>query len=217
MGLVIIIGAGTGISYGVAEKFGKEGYRIALIARNVSRLKELATALQQEGIDVLYAAGDVAQETSLRQALNQISEAAGIADMILYNPSGASNKDILDLDWETIKDMLDISVGGYFNLMKMVLPSYLQQNHGKLFVTGGGLSLSGDPRMAALSMGKAAQRNLVQAFQKKVDGTNVHIAQVIVRGYVQPTDEKYNPTAIAEIFWKLFLQQPGEFEYEIIY
>lgn len=217
MGLVIIIGAGTGISYGVAQKFGKEGYRIALIARNEPRLEELATALQQEGIDVLYAAGDVAQEDSLRHALNQISQVAGVADMILYNPSGASNKDILDLDWETIKDMLDISVGGYFNLMKMVLPSYLQQNHGKLFVTGGGLSLSGDPRMTALSMGKAAQRNLVQAFQKKVDGTHIHIAQVIVRGYVQPTDEKYNPAAIAEIFWKLFLQQPGEFELEIIY
>jgi NADP-dependent 3-hydroxy acid dehydrogenase YdfG len=217
MGLVIIIGAGTGISYGVAQKFGKEGYRIALIARNEPRLEELATALQQEGIDVLYAAGDVAQEDSLRHALNQISQVAGVADMILYNPSGASNKDILDLDWETIKDMLDISVGGYFNLMKMVLPSYLQQNHGKLFVTGGGLSLSGDPRMTALSMGKAAQRNLVQAFQKKVDGTHIHIAQVIVRGYVQPTDEKYNPAAIAEIFWKLFLQQPGEYEGEIIY
>lgn len=217
MGLVIIIGAGTGISYGVAQKFGNEGYRIALIARNEAKLKQLATSLQQDGIEVIYAAGDVAREDSLKGALDQISEAAGIADMILYNPSGASNKDILDLDWETIKDMLDISVGGYFNLMKMVLPSYLQQNHGKLFVTGGGLSLSGDPRMTALSMGKAAQRNLVQAFQKKVEGTHVHIAQVIVRGYVQPTDEKYNPAAIAEIFWKLFLQQPGDFEYEIIY
>lgn len=149
-----------------SPKFGKEGYRIALIARNETKLKQLATSLQQEGIDVIYAAGDVAQEDSLKGALDQISEAGGIADMILYNPSGASNKDILDLDWETIKDMLDISVGGYFNLMKMVLPSYLRQNHGKLFVTGGGLSLSGDPRMTALSMGKAAQRNLVQAFQK---------------------------------------------------
>ncbi len=41
MGLVIIIGAGPGISYGVAEKFGKAGYRIALIARNEEKLKAL--------------------------------------------------------------------------------------------------------------------------------------------------------------------------------
>ena len=135
MGLVVSIGAGTGISYGVAQKFGNEGYRIALIARNETKLKQLAASLRQERIDVIYAAGDVAREDSLKGALNQISEAAGIADMILYNPSGASNKDILDLDWETIKDLLDISVGGYFNLMKMVLPDYLKENHGKLFVT----------------------------------------------------------------------------------
>ena len=217
MGLVVIVGAGKGISYGVAHKFGKEGYRIALIARNESKLQQLAAGLQQEGIDVVYVVGDVASEDSLRQAIRHIKETEGEADMILYNPSGAYNKDILDLDWETIKDMLDISVGGYFNLMKMILPDYLKQNQGKLFVTGGGLSLSGDPGMTALSIGKAAQRNLVQAFQKKVAGSNVHIAQVVVRGYVQPTDEKYNPTAIAEIFWKLFLQQPGEFEFEIIY
>lgn len=217
MGLVVIIGAGKGISYGVAQKFGREGYRIALVARNAAKLEVLSAGLQQEGIDVIFTIGDVAQESSLRQAMMDIRQRAGEADMILYNPSGASNKDILDLDWETIKDVLDISVGGYFNLMKMILPDCLRQNHGKLFVTGGGLSLSGDPGMTALSMGKAAQRNLVQAFQKKVAGTHVHIAQVIVHGYVQPTDEKYNPTAIAEIFWKLFLQQPGEFEGEIIY
>lgn len=217
MGLVIIIGAGPGISYGVAQKFGKEGYKVALIARNAEKLKVLTDDLKAQGIDAIYTVGDVSAEDSLKYALDEITEQEGQAEMILYNPSGASNKDILELDWDTVKATLDISVGGYFNMMKMVLPYYLEQNKGKLFVTGGGLSLSGDPRMTALSVGKAAQRNMVQAFQKKVAGTNVHIAQVIVRGYVQQSDEKYNPAAIAEIFWKLFLQQPGEFEYEIIY
>lgn len=217
MGLVIIIGAGPGISSGVAKKFGKEGYRIGLIARNEDKLRQLISELKAEGIDATYAVGDVASEKSLKQALGKISGEPGEADMILYNPSGASNKDILEQDWDTIKAMMDISVGGYFNLMKMVLPYSLDQNRGKLFVTGGGLSLHGDPRMTALSVGKAAQRNMVQAFQKKVDSTHVHIAQVIVRGYVQPSDDKYNPAAIAEIFWKLFLQKPGEFEHEIIY
>lgn len=217
MGQVIIIGAGPGISYAVAEKFGQEGYKIALIARNEEKLRKLTEALQSKGIDAVYAVGNVAEEQSLKQAIAQVQRNEGQADMILYNPSGSSNKDILEQDWETIKANLDISVGGYFNLMKMVLPNYLELNKGKLFVTGGGLALSGDPKMTALSIGKAAERNLVQAFQKKADGTNVHIAQVIVCGYVQPADAKYNPSAIAEIFWRLFQQQPGGYEYEVIY
>jgi hypothetical protein len=50
-----------------------------------------------------------------------------------------------------------------------------------------------------------------------VAGTDIHIAQLTVCGYVNPQDEKYNPDAIAEQYWNLFIQKPGEFENEIIY
>lgn len=110
-----------------------------------------------------------------------------------------------------------MNVGGYFNLMKLVLPFCIKENKGKLFVTGGGFALGGDDQWTSLSVGKAALCNLVQAFQKKVSGTNVHIAQLTVCGYVNPIDEKYSPALIAEQYWKLYNQKQGEFEEEIIY
>lgn len=217
MGLVIIIGVGPGISYGVARRFGKEGYKIGLIARREERLAGFATQLQAEAIDARYATADVTDETSLKKALTYLNAAEGEADMILYNPSGYSKKEILEQDWETIKGAIDISAGGFFHLMKMVLPHYLERNEGRLFATGGGTALQGDANMAALSVGKAAMRNLVQAFQQRVKGTNIHIAQVTVQGYVQPSDAKYNPEAIAEVFWKLYNEKDGSFTAEITY
>lgn len=217
MKLIVIIGAGPGISQGVARKFGTEGFKIALLARSESKLKGLVNDLKLEGIEAIYAVCDVADEVSLKNALSEIRQSAGHAEMILYNAAAVSVKDILDQDWESIKSNLDISVGGYFNLMKAVLPYCMANNTGKLFVTGGGFALQGDPQWTSLSVGKAALRNLVQAFQKRVEGTNVHIAQLTVCGYVNPQDEKYNPDAIAEQYWKLFNQKPGESDHEIIY
>lgn len=217
MKLITIIGAGPGISQGVARKFGREGFKIALIARSENKLKDLVNDLQKEGIDATYAAADAADEGSLKKALSEIRETSGHAEMILYNASGASVRDILEQDWKTIQSNLDISVGGYFNLMKNVLPYCLANNTGKLFATGGGFALQGDPQWTSLSVGKAALRNLVQAFQKRVEGSNVHVAQLTVCGYVNPQDGKYNPEAIAEQYWKLFNQSPGEFENEVIY
>lgn len=217
MKLIIIIGAGPGISQGVARKFGKEGYKIALVARSENKLKELVNDLKKEGFDATYAIGDVADENNLKKAMSEIRESSGHASMILYNAAAVTVKDILEQDWETIKSNLDISVGGYFNLMKAVLPYCITNKTGKLFVTGGGFALQGDPQWTSLSLGKAALRNLVQAFQKRVEGTNIHVAQLTVCGYVNPHDEKYNPDAIAEQYWKLFNQKPGEFENEIIY
>jgi short-subunit dehydrogenase len=215
--LITIIGVGQGISYGVAKKFGNEGFHVALVARTESKLKELVQQLEQDGISSSYEVADVGNEDSLKSALLSIKEKQGHAEVILYNAAAVTVKDILEQDWNTIKSQMDINVGGYFNLMKMVLPYCLKENKGKLFVTGGGFALGGDDNWTSLSVGKAALRNLVQAFQKKTHGTNVHIAQLTVCGYVNPQDEKYSPTAIAEQYWKLYNQPTGNFENEIIY
>lgn len=215
--LITIIGAGEGISKGVAEKFGKEGFKITLIARTESKLKEQVEQLSKNNISASYAVADVANADSLQNALVSIRDKEGHAEVILYNAAAVSVMDILEQNWETIKNQMDVTVGGYFNLMKMVLPYCLKENKGKLFVTNGGFALGGDEQWTSLSVGKAALRNLVQAFQKKVKETNVHVAQLTVCGYVNPSDEKYNPKLIAEQYWKLYLQNPSEFEGEIIY
>ena len=215
--LITIIGAGPGISQGVAEKFGKENFKIALISRTESKLQEQVMELAKIGIDATYAVADVANKDNLKNALMSIKEKEGHAEIILYNAAAVSVTDILDQNWETIKQQMDVNVGGYFNLMKMVLPFCIKENKGKLFVTNGGLSLGGDDQLTSLSVGKAALRNLVQAFQKKVNGTGVHIAQLTVCGFVNPEDEKYNAKAIAEQYWKLYNQKEENFEGEIIY
>lgn len=110
-----------------------------------------------------------------------------------------------------------MNAGGAFHLLKTVVPFGLKQDKGKLFFTGGGFALGGDPQWTSLSVGKAALRNLIQAFVKRTEGTGVHIAQLTVCGYVNPEDEKYSPAKIAEQYMKLFEQKPGEFEHEIIY
>lgn len=214
---ITIIGAGPGISNAVARKFGNEGYAVGLIARNESKLNEQVKALDAEGIKAVYATADVADEMSLLAALSVIREKLGHADMILYNAAAVSVKDVLEQDWETMQQNLDVSVGGFFHLMKLVLPYCISKNTGKLFVTGGGFALQGDPQWTTLSVGKAALRNLVQAYQKKVEGSNIHIAQLTVCGFVNPSDKKYSPEKIAEQYWKLFIQEPGSFEPEVIY
>lgn len=217
MGLITIIGAGFGISFAVAQKFGKHGFKIGLVARNEEKLKNQVAQLAESGIEAAYAVGDVANESSLKNALLGIMDTFGHADLILYNAGAADVKDVLEQSWETIRTQLDVNVGGAFSLGKIVLPFCLAENKGKIFFTGGGFAFQGDPQWTSLSIGKAALRNLVQAFAKRVENTNVHVAQLIVCGFVNPADEKYSPDAIAEQYWKLFNQKPGEFENEIVY
>lgn len=214
---ILIVGAGPGISYSIAKRFGREGFRVALIARNAEKLERLTRELAETGIEAIAAAADVTYAEALHAAVDQIRREIGHPDVTVFNPSGFSMKEILDQEWDTIRWATDVSAGGLFHLMKVLLLDYLARGRGKILVTGGGTALQGVASMAALSVGKAAMRNLVQAFQQRVANTPIHIAQVTVCGYVHPREEKYNPDAIAEIFWQLYLQEPGEYEPEVIY
>ena len=47
---IIVVGYGPGISTGVAEKFGAEGFQVSLVARNKERLDAGVKALEAKGV-----------------------------------------------------------------------------------------------------------------------------------------------------------------------
>lgn len=47
---IIIIGAGPGLSRGIAEKFGNEGYKVGLVSRNAEKLEKEISRLENKGI-----------------------------------------------------------------------------------------------------------------------------------------------------------------------
>ncbi|MBI1185698.1 SDR family NAD(P)-dependent oxidoreductase [bacterium] len=214
---IIILGAGPGISNAVAMRFASEGFEVYLVARNEHKLQLLTEKLAQQGVAAHYTVANLADPLSLKNAIDRIKAHKGNPAMVLYNAAAVDVKHIFDQDWAIMQRTLETNLGAPFHLIKILLPDMLTANEGKLFFTGGGFALNGDPLWTTLSVGKAAQRNLIQAAAKLTNNTNVHLAQLIVCGYVNESDEKYNPNAIAEQYWKLFVQQPGAYETEVIY
>lgn len=214
---ITIIGAGPGISRAVAEKFGSEGFSVGLIARNEAKLQAEAAALQQKGIRATYASADAGNESSLTAALDTIGNTLGPADVVLYNAYASAFKPLEGETWESLQQQFAVNVGGAFFVLKKYLPLYKQAGKGKLFFTGGGVSLHPQPNLTGLSMGKAALRNLVLGTAGRFRNSAVHLATVTINGFVKEADPRYNPTAIAGEFWRLYEQQQGEFETEVVY
>ena len=69
---IAIIGAGPGVGLAVAERFGREGFKVALIARNRETLSQLEVRLSAAGIDASSFPADVLDRTSLTDALGTL-------------------------------------------------------------------------------------------------------------------------------------------------
>jgi hypothetical protein len=74
-----------------------------------------------------------------------------------------------------------------------------------LLVTNSALPWDPVPQLLSLSLVKAAQRNMVQSFNRAFADRGVHVGLISVEGQVAPENKVLNPTTIAEKtveFWE---------------
>src|SRR5258706_13198343 len=87
-------GAGPGLGRAAARRFGREGFQVALVARNQDRLDAFTRELTADGIDATGFAGDIADRDALPGMIEAITARFGPIDVLEYAPSGL---DLLNL------------------------------------------------------------------------------------------------------------------------
>jgi short-subunit dehydrogenase len=120
---IAVVGAGPGVGMAVAERFGRAGYRVALLARNVSRLRDLASRLEAKGIQTEVFEADVLDRSDLAESLDEAAQRLGPIDVLEYSPVPpmASMRQPRDIDVENELFQLDFSVLGAIAAVGAVL------------------------------------------------------------------------------------------------
>lgn len=92
--LIVILGSGPGIGVGVAAHFASHAFgRVALLSRNVERLKEDAKTVQaiakradpDTELQVKIYAVDVADVLALERTLRKVEHDLGPPEVVVYN------------------------------------------------------------------------------------------------------------------------------------
>ena len=71
MPVIAIIGAGPGLGAAVARRFGREGFSVALISRNESKLDDMVAELATAGVIANGYSADVRVPAQLEGALER--------------------------------------------------------------------------------------------------------------------------------------------------
>lgn len=210
-----IVGAGPGIGMSVAHRFGRENFRIALIARREEALGRYKQELTGKNIDAHTFPGDASDFDSLIKAFARLKDTVGDTHALIYNAAvlrpGLPSEDSPS---RFLKDFT-VNVGGALQSAQLVLPSMKEAKRGTIIFTGGGLSLDPIPMYSSLAVGKAGLRSLAYSLYGESFKYGVHVATVTVCGIVKQ-GTKFDPDIIAEQYWKLHTQPAGKWEKEIV-
>lgn len=198
---IVVIGAGPGLGNAIARRFGKEGYEVALIARNEHSLASYKQELESLGINTSIYAADVTNIDAFDAAIDSMQKAMGTPDVVVYNV-GVTSLDESPLTAEDVMHHFAADVvGAYETIQKFDTPEFAEK-HGAIILTGGILAESPYPGYVALSMDKAALRNLALEKNQELADKGIYVGTVMVCGTIGSND-RFSPDNIAESFWNL--------------
>lgn len=213
---IIVAGFGPGISTAVADKFGAEGFAVALVARNAERLAAGAKALQAKGIKAAGFVADLGDPQAVTAVVAKARQELGPIGVLQWNAYGSGAGDLLKAGPAELHAALDVSVTGLITAVQAALPD-LRESKGAVLVTNGGLALT-DPKIDAravtwgvsgLAVANAAKNKVVGILSEQLRPDGVFVGQVMVLGTVRGTpfdqgNANLEGAAVAAKFWELY-------------
>ncbi len=113
---VVITGGATGIGFGFAKAFGRDGATILLAEPREARLQEAVAALAALGIPAHYSICDVSQPEAVERLADWAWETTGQVDVLLNNAGITSpRKRITDAPLEAARQVFDVNVFGVWH------------------------------------------------------------------------------------------------------
>lgn len=87
---IFVLGAGNGCGNRVAEKFGKNDFRVVLMARNAEHLAAYEAEFKEKGIEVYTKVADASKPYSVTKAFDELKAQSQKNGAILVTGGGLS-------------------------------------------------------------------------------------------------------------------------------
>jgi NAD(P)-dependent dehydrogenase (short-subunit alcohol dehydrogenase family) len=224
---IMVCGYGPGISKAVAEKFGAEGFSVALIGRSGDKLAAGAKALEAKGVKAAAVTADFGDPAAAREAVKKVRAALGPITVLQWSAYDVGAGDLTTAEAAAIRRTLDVGITGFLATVQEALPDLRKEKDAAVLVTNGGLGYI-DAKMDAggvqwnamgLSVVNAAKNKLVGLLSQKLAPDKIYVGQIMVLGSVKGSafdagQATLDPATVAGKFWDLYKAR-GELRAEI--
>lgn len=171
----LITGASRGIGKAVALRLAREGFRLALCARNEAPLLETRKELLALGVPCLAVAADVSDPAACRRLFDEADAAFGSVD-ILVNNAGISHigllQDMSDDQWDAL---IGANLSSVFYCCRLAIPSMVAAKSGRILNISSVWGSAGASCEAAYSASKGGVNALTRALAKELAPSGIQV------------------------------------------
>ena len=182
--VILITGASSGIGKALACSLAPQAPHLVLVARDQSRLQEVALACERLGGSALIIPTDVTDPHACSMMIQQVVSVYSRID-VLVNNAGISM-------WSTVEDAQDLELYqrvmavnffGSVYCTKLALP-FLKATQGRIVAISSVASLTGVPAHSAYCASKHAMNGFFESLRIELTGTGVTVT-IVAPDFVQ--------------------------------
>lgn len=174
--VALVTGAGRGFGRAIAERLASEGARVALMARSLAQLEDVAAAIRQAGGEAVAVRCDLSSPSDIAQAVAEAESTLGSADILISNagvpgPFGP----VWEVDPEAWWQAQEIHIRAPMLLMHRLLPGMIARGRGRIICISAIASRMVAPNLSAYCTGKIALNRLVAQAAAELRDTGVSV------------------------------------------
>ena len=218
----VVTGVGPGTGAALARRFAGDGYRVALLARDATRLAKLAAELPGSGAFPV----DVADLDALRATLDRVRAELGVPSVVLHNAVAGGFGGFESVAPEVLEQRFRVNVTSLLVLAQELAPAMVAAGNGAIVVTGNTSAWRGKAQFAGFAPTKAAQRVLAQSLARALGPKGVHVAYLVIDAVIdvpwtrrafpdRPDVFFVRPDAIANSVHHIVHQEPSAWTFEL--
>ncbi len=197
--IALITGAGRGIGRAIAERYGREGARVAVADLTLESARQAVDAIEQAGGTAMALAMDVTDEHAVEAGVAAIVDRWGGLDIALAN-AGVQHIDPLHklafADWSKV---MSVHLDGAFLVTRAALKQMYAGGGGTMLYMGSVHSLEASPLKAPYVAAKHGMLGLCRAVAKEGAEHGVR-SNIICPGFVRtPLVDKQIPEQAREL------------------
>jgi 3-oxoacyl-[acyl-carrier protein] reductase len=176
--IALVTGASRGIGRACALELAKAGAKVALAARQVEKLEEVAAEIRAAGGEAFVAPMDLSSHDSIKEAFAAVARDFGAVSILVNN--AAVTRDGLALrmkpvDWDSV---IQTNLSGTFFCIQQVMSPMLKERWGRIVNVSSVVAESGNAGQANYVAAKAGVIGLTKALAQELASRTITVNAV---------------------------------------
>ncbi len=177
--VALITGASSGIGAAAARFLSGKGFRIALAARRIDRLEELAEEIRTQGGSALAVQTDLSELSHIERLVERTLESFGQIDILINNAGVGRLKWLDELDpLQDIAYQIAVNLSGAIYTTRLVLPHMLEREEGQIINISSVAAWIAPPTYTIYTATKFGMKGFSESLRREVQEMGIHVGTI---------------------------------------